>query len=133
MHRSLALPLAAGALVVLLLGATLHRSLDAQQSAAAPRRNPVLPTQQGLVTGKTAYDMYCAACHGARAEGAEKAGVALSIITEQGRRQPPDLTDAAWDHGSSDGQIFDVIKKGVPATIPESITETIRSATTRVL
>ena len=31
------------------------------------------------------------------------------IIEEQGARQPPDLTDAQWDHGSSDGEIFAVM------------------------
>lgn len=117
MHRPLALPLAAGALFVLLIGTTLHRSLDAQQAAAAQRRNPVTPTQQALVTGKAAYDTYCAACHGNRAQGAEKAGLLLSIIQEQGKRQAPDLTDAAWDHGASDRHVFDVIKKGVPGTM----------------
>lgn len=44
-------------------------------------------------------------------------GVAISIIEEQGRKQSPDLTDAAWDHGSTDGDIFTVIMKGVPPTM----------------
>ncbi len=117
MHRALAKPLAIGALLIVLLGVALHRSLPAQQPDAARLRNPVTPTQQALVTGKAAYDTYCAACHGNRAQGAEKAGLILSIIQEQGRRQAPELTDATWDHGSSDGHIFDVIKKGVPGTM----------------
>ena len=37
------------------------------------------------------------------------------IITEQGGKQPPDLTDAAWDHGSTDTEIFTVLKKGIPS------------------
>ena len=51
------------------------------------------------------------------AQGAVKAGVVISIIAEQGGKQAPDLTDAQWDHGSSDGEIYAVIKRGVPATM----------------
>jgi hypothetical protein len=45
------------------------------------------------------------------------AGTPLSIIEEQGGKQPPDLTDDRWDHGSSDVDIFRVIKRGVPTTM----------------
>jgi hypothetical protein len=41
----------------------------------------------------------------------------ISIIAEQGGKQAPDLTDGAWDHGSSDGEIYKVIKRGVPPTM----------------
>ena len=47
------------------------------------------------------------------AQGAVKAGITISIIEEQGGKQAPDLTDPQWDHGSSDGEIFDSIKNGV--------------------
>jgi mono/diheme cytochrome c family protein len=79
-------------------------------------QGPQTPTES-IAAGKRAYDTNCAACHGNRAQGAEKAGIALSIIQEQGGRQAPDLTDDKWDHGSSDGEIFGVIKKGVPPTM----------------
>jgi mono/diheme cytochrome c family protein len=46
-----------------------------------------------------------------------KAGTPLSIIEEQRGKQPPDLTDAQWDHGSGDAEIFRVIKRGVPTTM----------------
>ena len=51
------------------------------------------------------------------AQGAVKAGVAISIIEEQGGKQAPDLTDAAWDHGSTDGEIYAAIKRGIPPTM----------------
>ena len=51
------------------------------------------------------------------AQGAVKAGIAISIIEEQGGKQAPDLTDAQWDHGASDGEIYGVIKRGVPPTM----------------
>ena len=41
----------------------------------------------------------------------------ISIIEEQGGKQPPDLTDDQWDYASSDGEIYSVIKKGMPPTM----------------
>ena len=79
--------------------------------------NPVASTPESLAAGKRAYDTNCAACHGNMAQGAEKAGVVISIIAEQGGKQPPDLTDDQWDHGSTDGEIYTVIKRGVPPTM----------------
>ena len=35
------------------------------------------------------------------------------MIEDRGGNQPPDLTDDKWDHGSSDGEIFTVVKKGI--------------------
>ena len=46
-----------------------------------------------------------------------KAGISISIIEEQGGKQPPDLTDEQWDHGSNDGEIYVVIKRGIPPTM----------------
>ena len=64
--------------------------------------------------GKALYDVNCAACHGPRAQGAVKAGIEISIIAERGGKQPPDLTDPIWDHGSTDAEIATAIKKGIP-------------------
>ncbi len=80
-------------------------------------RNPVPSSPKSIAAGKQAYDANCAACHGNVAQGAVKAGIALSIIEEQGGKQAPDLTDAQWDHGSSDGDIFRVVKRGLPPTM----------------
>jgi mono/diheme cytochrome c family protein len=79
--------------------------------------NPVAATPESIAAGRKSYDANCAACHGSRAQGAVKAGVAISIIEEQKGKQPPDLTDAAWDHGSTDGEIYLAIKRGVPPTM----------------
>ena len=80
-------------------------------------RNPVAPTPASIAAGKRAYDVTCAACHGNRAQGAVKAGITISIIEEQRGKQPPDLTDDQSDHGSTDGDIFIVIKRGLPPTM----------------
>ena len=79
--------------------------------------NPVRSTPESIAAGKRAYDANCAACHGNLAQGAVKAGMTISIIEEQRGKQPPDLTDEQWDHGSSDGEIYAVIKRGVPPTM----------------
>ena len=84
---------------------------------AASLKNPVASTPESIAAGKRAYDANCAACHGNLAQGAVKAGMTISIIEEQRGKQPPDLTDDQWDHGSTDGDIFAVIKRGVPPTM----------------
>jgi mono/diheme cytochrome c family protein len=84
---------------------------------AASITNPVTPTSESIAAGKRAFDTNCTACHGNLAQGAVKAGMTISIIEEQKGRQPPDLTDGQWDHGSSDGEVFTVIKRGLPPTI----------------
>jgi mono/diheme cytochrome c family protein len=80
-------------------------------------KNPVPATAASIAAGKAAYDATCAACHGDRAEGAIRAKRTISIIEEQNGKQPPDLTDAQWDHGSSDGEIYTVMKRGLPPTM----------------
>lgn len=80
-------------------------------------RNPRALTPASIAAGKRVYDANCAACHGNHAQGAVNAGITISIIEEQRGKQPPDLTDDQSDHGSSDGDIFRVIKRGLPPTM----------------
>ena len=98
-------------------GPAPRASPDVRNQDAARLTNPVAPTPESIAAGRKSYDVNCAACHGNLAQGAVKAGVAISIIEEQGGKQPPDLTDAAWDHGSTDGEIYAVIKRGIPPTM----------------
>lgn len=77
---------------------------------AAKLKNPVAMTPESIAAGKKSYDSYCGGCHGTDAKG----GLVLSVIEDRGGTQPPDLTDEKWDHGSSDGELFAVTKKGVP-------------------
>jgi mono/diheme cytochrome c family protein len=102
-------------LAVGLLGVTLaaRQTASAGSPDAARIKNPVPSTPESVAAGKKVYDVNCAGCHGPKAEGAEKAGITLSVIEDQGGKQPPDLTDDKWDHGSSDGEIFATITKGV--------------------
>jgi mono/diheme cytochrome c family protein len=101
---------------VVFLGALALTQEPARPNAAA-LKNPVAATPQSLAAGKKAYDENCAACHGPKAEGSVKAGTIISIIQEQGGKQPPDLTDPQWDHGSTDGDIYTTIRTGVPPTM----------------
>ncbi len=96
---------------------TAPASQDTPTQPALSLRNPVAPTPESIAAGKKAYDTNCAPCHGNMAQGAVKAGVVISIIEEQRGKQPPDLTDDQWDHGSTDGEVFTVIKRGAPPTM----------------
>ena len=87
----------------LILVATIMTSVRSQTSS------------KSLADGKRLYAVNCANCHGDAAQGAVKAGFEISIITERGGKQPPDLTDKAWDHGSTDARIFRVVKEGIPS------------------
>jgi glucose/arabinose dehydrogenase/mono/diheme cytochrome c family protein len=102
--------------VVLLTAASVLFNQQKNGGVAA-QQNPVAATPDSIAAGKAAYDLNCSGCHGNKAQGSIKAGVVISIIQEQGGKQPPDLTDPIWDHGSSDGEIFGVIKRGVPPTM----------------
>ena len=72
---------------------------------AARVKNPVAATTESLGDGKRIYQRYCASCHGSNAEG----GPGNDLIPAA-----PDLTDKESKHGSTDGEIFSVIKNGVP-------------------
>ncbi len=91
--------------------------LFAQEHPAAPHghpeaqklQNPVAAAPASIAAGARAYAKFCANCHGTsgRGNGRLAAGVAM-----YGSR-PSDLTDDAWQHGSTDGEIFVVIRDGI--------------------
>jgi len=72
---------------------------------AAKMKNPVKPTPESIDAGKTAYNKYCKFCHN---EGGTGNGALAPKDTH-----PPNLVDAKWDHGSTDGEIFTNIKEGI--------------------
>ena len=72
--------------------------------------NPVKPTPESIAAGKKIYDTQCVSCHGETGKGDGK--MAASITGAK----PSDLTDAEWKHGSSDGEIFAVLRDGVKNT-----------------
>jgi mono/diheme cytochrome c family protein len=72
---------------------------------AATVKNPVPVTPQSVTTGKSLFGKYCRFCHGEDGKGD-------GPQAPEGTH-PPNLTDDKWDHGSSDAEIFAVIKDGV--------------------
>ena len=72
---------------------------------AAKMKNPVAATPESIAAGKQSFQRYCAVCHGITAEGGSGSDISPPA---------PDLTDKEWQHGSTDGEIFNVIKNGVP-------------------
>ena len=96
-------------LLVVLVGALAAmpaRLMFAQGNPEAAKiQNPTPAGGESIGAGQQLYRRYCASCHGANAEG----GAGNDLIPAA-----PDLTDKEWKHGSSDGEIFVVIKNGVP-------------------
>lgn len=67
-------------------------------------KNPVPATPASIEAGHAAYTKYCQFCHGKDAKG-------NGPMAPKGTH-PADLTDAKWDRGSTDGEIFLVIQNG---------------------
>ena len=66
-------------------------------------------TPESLAAGAQSYTKVCAVCHGATGNGDGK----LAAATAAYGARPSNLTDDVWDHGSSDGEIFVVIRDGI--------------------
>jgi mono/diheme cytochrome c family protein len=78
-------------------------------SRAAKTRNPVPASAASIRSGHTLYDKLCASCHGETGKGDGSMGEELNP-------KPADLTDAEWKHGSTDGEIYALIRSGVKGT-----------------
>jgi mono/diheme cytochrome c family protein len=76
---------------------------------AAKMENPVKPDATSVAAGKKLYDQLCVECHGEKGKGDGP----RAPHTDP---KPPDLTDAEWKHGSTDGVLFVVIRDGVDGT-----------------
>jgi mono/diheme cytochrome c family protein len=72
---------------------------------AANVTNPIAMSAESIAAGKRVYTRMCSRCHGP--EGKGDGSAATSAV--------PDLTDAQWDYGGSDGEIFSVVHDGVSA------------------
>ena len=88
----------------------LAASLAAQPAQPTPRaeaaklKNPFPSNAASISTGQQLYQKYCRFCHGATGVGD---GPSAPKDTK-----PSNLTDATWDRGSTDGEIFIVIQEG---------------------
>jgi mono/diheme cytochrome c family protein len=90
------------------LGLAAMASVSAQNpggSADAKKvKNPVASNAESIAAGQAAYQKNCRFCHGTDAKGN---GPMAPKDTH-----PSDLTDAKWDRGSTDGEIFAVLRDG---------------------
>ncbi|HET9533570.1 MAG TPA: c-type cytochrome [Blastocatellia bacterium] len=75
------------------------------RQGARELKNPVASNAETIEAGRKTYVRYCLGCHGPSARG--DGSMALSGGT------PSNLVDETWDYGSSDGEIFVVIREGV--------------------
>ena len=78
---------------------------------AAAIKNPIKATPDSIAAGKKIYETQCTNCHGATGKGDGK--MAESITSGP---KPSDLSDAQWKHGSTDGEIFTLIRDGSKGT-----------------
>jgi cbb3-type cytochrome c oxidase subunit III len=81
---------------------------ESMQAKPTPT-NTVEADAASVAAGKKLFASNCASCHGETAQGDGKAGATLNP-------KPANLADATWIHGSSDGEIFSVIRDGVKDT-----------------
>jgi mono/diheme cytochrome c family protein len=67
-------------------------------------KNAVPATAESIAAGKALYQKNCRFCHGPEAKGD-------GPLAPKGTH-PADLTDVKWDRGSTDGEIFLVLRDG---------------------
>jgi len=91
------------ALVILVAG-----SAAAQNPGGSPEgkkmKNPVASSPESIKAGQALFQKNCRFCHGADAHG-------NGPMAPEGTH-PSNLTDEKWDRGSTDGEIFMVIRDG---------------------
>ena len=85
-------------------GQELHPPTPHRHPEAQKLKNPVPSDSASIEEGRKLYLRNCASCHGPSGKG--DGSMALAGGT------PANLTDETWDHGSSDGEIFVVIRDG---------------------
>ena len=74
------------------------------KAVAAKLKNPVAASPTSIASGQQLYQKYCRVCHGASGRG--------DSPSAPKDMKPSNLTDATWDRGSTDGEIYTVILEG---------------------
>ena len=72
--------------------------------AGKKMKNPVPASAESIAAGKALFQKNCRFCHGTDAKG-------NGPMAPEGTH-PSNLTDDKWDRGSTDGEIFLVIRDG---------------------
>jgi mono/diheme cytochrome c family protein len=97
----------------------------AQLAAARRRESPLAPRPEQLERGRAIYagKGFCAACH-----GRDGRGLGPDVATARLRGAlPRDFTDAAWQRARTDGELFWVLRNGVPGTAMASFVPLVLS------
>ena len=90
--------------LVLSIGLFAGGEQTTSRAVAAKLKNPVATSAASVASGQALYGKYCRFCHGASGRG-DSASVPKGMT-------PSNLTDATWDRGASDGEIYTVIQEG---------------------
>jgi cbb3-type cytochrome c oxidase subunit III len=85
-------------------GQELHPATPHRHPEAQKLKNPIPADAAAIEEGRKLFQRNCASCHGPSGKG--DGSMALAGGT------PSNLTDETWDHGSSDGEVFVVIRDG---------------------
>ncbi len=92
---------------VMLCGSPAHA--DPRQPGRHPAsqelKNPIEPTETSIKQGEAAYRRFCVTCHGLKGTGQTDMADMLDVA-------PSDFTDDKWKYGSTDGELFSVIRDG---------------------
>lgn len=91
--------------MVAIAAARQHDAAAHVHAGAQALKNPVTATPESVAAGEKLFTQYCAECHGDEGRGDGMEG--------DGMDPPPaNLTDRQWKHGSTDGEIFAVVRDG---------------------
>lgn len=108
-------------LIVLML---VMQAADAPKKGGNPEaakvRNPVAASPESVAAGKRIYQRLCIKCHGPEGRGDGEAATGA---------QPSDLTAATLQYGTSDGDMFSVLRYGTSRDM-ESYAERISETDT---
>ena len=96
-------------ILTLALLASPNLAGQAGGNAGKTLKNPTPVNAQSIAAGKVVYQRACTVCHGATGKG--DGAIVKSLKPEA--TKPSDLSDAKWDHGSTDGEIFVNIRDGI--------------------
>ena len=98
----------AGFALAFIAVASLSAGTSAQNIGGSPEarkaKNPVAATPDSIAAGKALFLKNCRFCHGEDAKGDGPMAPKDS--------HPANLVDDKWDRGSTDGEIFAVIRNG---------------------
>lgn len=108
----LKLALIAISIICMITGVAIAQGKSGGNPEAANLKNPIDMTAESIEAGEKLYLRRCRGCHGRDATGGPP--------KEAGAISPSNLIDNHYEHGSTDGEIYYVIRNGIP---PELVME----------